>query len=831
MTRASVSSLSLVRFDRMIEAFWLVGLVSIALAFRGREWVAFFSEPKYFLLHLTALAIIVLWFFEWALRPRSERTDIPFFDRVNIWLGRSPGRWAVAAAIIFGIATLAATLMSPLPRVSLWGRSNDALGYELYSVLSMLVICLTIALRLRTKNQALRLAGAVAAMGLAAALYGISQHFGWDPIGRGADQRRVLATFGNPLFFGSFLVMTLGVTLGLGLQLSADGKRHWLPVTSVVLGLQLSALWFTGSRGPWIGSTAALVVWGLLSWKWMGRRVFTEAAGTVAVGIVLAIVLTNLSGGAKGSRGFSDIFAAPGEVADAIGFAVATGGQTLSEFPSGEPGSTGATGTPTVEPGESVPDGTPGTGPDDGISDIEPEPTAAVEPEVPPPGEESDVPDSRSRALSGRAEIWRAALIVGISRDWPFAESGLVRGLRHLFGYGPDMFFYAYPLGSEPSTEFKGVAHAHNYPLHIILELGIVGFASLLATGALTLWAMIRLMRRNLGPDWRVILAGGVLAALVGRTIEQGTGVGRVSDLALFWALTGFALALTEIGDEPEQAARPTGRTSTRQRRSSSAASRPVPILAAIAVGLAAVTLFVMKDVSSLRAGWIAADAFELKASGDADESYKKFDSARKLAPEIERYPFEMSGFLTRTASAHTEVESRILFYGAARDQLIEYQKRDPYAWDTQLMLASVANALVEMGEVSLIPEQIARHVDMSALMPHFPLVQEKAAVILAGVGEWELALHAADQAIAMEAETVALPGAWWARGEALLNLGQHEDAQISFDISISRAPQEVFAGKSHRGLAALAELRGDGATAEEHSKLARAIELAILYR
>ena len=59
------------RLALVIEATWLFGLILVPLVFRGREWVAIYAQPKYFLVHLAALVIVVAWTAEWAL-SRSQ---------------------------------------------------------------------------------------------------------------------------------------------------------------------------------------------------------------------------------------------------------------------------------------------------------------------------------------------------------------------------------------------------------------------------------------------------------------------------------------------------------------------------------------------------------------------------------------------------------------------------------------------------------------------------------------------------------------------------------------------------------------------------------------
>jgi hypothetical protein len=182
-----------------IELSWLTSLALVPLAFSGPDVVVFFLQPKDFVLHLAALLIASLWVFEWALSGYRPQVDFGSSSAFSHWLGRNPRSWGLAAAG-FGVAAMISTILSPLPLVSLWGRDFSQLGYELYSVLSFLVIFFTIALRAREPEQVKRILWIIVGAGAVTGLYGISQRYGWDPIGNGEDQVRVISSLGNPIF-------------------------------------------------------------------------------------------------------------------------------------------------------------------------------------------------------------------------------------------------------------------------------------------------------------------------------------------------------------------------------------------------------------------------------------------------------------------------------------------------------------------------------------------------------------------------------------------------------------------------------------------------------
>ena len=175
-------------FDIAIEGIWLTVLALVPLAFSGRDVFVFFAQPKDLILHLAALLIVALWAFDWALGTWPPGVNLSSISAIRNWPGRNPRNWALLAAAGFSVSAVISTLLSPLPWVSLWGRDFAQLGYELYSVLSFLVIFFAIALRVRNENQLRRILWTLAIAGALASLYGISQRNGWDPVGNGADQ-------------------------------------------------------------------------------------------------------------------------------------------------------------------------------------------------------------------------------------------------------------------------------------------------------------------------------------------------------------------------------------------------------------------------------------------------------------------------------------------------------------------------------------------------------------------------------------------------------------------------------------------------------------------
>ena len=77
--------------------------------------------------------------------------------------------------------------------------------------------------------------------------------------------------------------------------------------------------------------------------------------------------------------------------------------------------------------------------------------------------------------LDARFSIWNATF--DLTRQWsvPAEESTVNTLLRPLFGLGPDMFVYSFPITSKPRTGLQTVDHAHNYELQVLMEQGFIG--------------------------------------------------------------------------------------------------------------------------------------------------------------------------------------------------------------------------------------------------------------------------------------------------------------------------------------------------------------------
>ncbi|HZD56360.1 MAG TPA: O-antigen ligase family protein, partial [Anaerolineales bacterium] len=176
-----------------------------------------------------------------------------------------------------------------------------------YTTFSYVVIFASIAANLRRREQVERLISAVILSSLPVSLYGVLQRYQIDPIQWGGDVSvRIAANMGNSIFVAAYLIMVFPLTIyrvveSFGAILEDRGQllANFSRSTAYVFigALQLIALFFTGSRGPWLGWMAsAFFTFVLLSLLWRKRWM---TLGIVAVAVLGAgfLVLLNVPKG------------------------------------------------------------------------------------------------------------------------------------------------------------------------------------------------------------------------------------------------------------------------------------------------------------------------------------------------------------------------------------------------------------------------------------------------------------------------------------------------------------------------------------------------------
>lgn len=242
--------------DGWIEAGWLIALIVTPLVFNVGS-TRIFEPEKATVVRSIALLMTAAWVVRWAATGHAGRRLEGMAGR-----GRCLLRTGGLALSSFLAVNLLATLLSIAPRVSWWGSHDRMQG--LATTLAYVAIAALVAGTLRSVNQWRRLVHTVTLTSIPVALYAVVQHLGHDPIPWGTDfDGRVGSTLGNPIFLGGYLAPVALLTAG---ELAAawstpGGIRRRIASTAVLglaLGLQLTALLLSESRGPIAGLLAGV---------------------------------------------------------------------------------------------------------------------------------------------------------------------------------------------------------------------------------------------------------------------------------------------------------------------------------------------------------------------------------------------------------------------------------------------------------------------------------------------------------------------------------------------------------------------------------------------
>jgi O-antigen ligase/Flp pilus assembly protein TadD len=229
--------------------------------------------------------------------------------------------------------------------------------------------------------------------------------------------------------------------------------------------------------------------------------------------------------------------------------------------------------------------------------------------------------DGIDQGLLERRHFWHVALEV-------FEEHPIV-------GTGPDTFHNQYlmrrPAAHAAIQASKNAGAAHDVPLDLLANGGILLGGTYLAWVGLVAWRLVVAVRRRRAPGW---LIAGFGAAWIGYLVQSLVSIDRPALLIINWALAGAVVALS--GPLPAQVIKLRGWTEDGTR------DAPVASIAGIAlVGLVAVTLgwFATRPI---RADWAAIAGRNAFRHGQVDQAEADFKKARRLAPWEATFTFDL---------------------------------------------------------------------------------------------------------------------------------------------------------------------------------------------
>lgn len=303
--------------EAAIEAGWLAALVAAPMFFNVFS-SRVFEPDKISLVRSIALMMLLAWVIKAAnggyLWLPAHTTNNGVADASLA--GQLRGAWRnpfVLPVLLLIAAYLISTGFSLARFVSWFGSYQRLQGT--YSFLSYVIIAILTAAHLRRPEQLRRLQHTIIVTSLPIAIYGVIQHYDHDPLPWGGDvTTRVAANAGNAIFLAAYLIMAFFFTLervynSFALLLGAYPREaqqdQEMPVALsggaylFILMVQLLAIFWTQSRGPWLGLFLGSYLFVLLLLTAVRPRYYRQLTlGWVGVGLfgVLLLVLMNTTG-------------------------------------------------------------------------------------------------------------------------------------------------------------------------------------------------------------------------------------------------------------------------------------------------------------------------------------------------------------------------------------------------------------------------------------------------------------------------------------------------------------------------------------------------------
>lgn len=260
--------------DRALEAGWLLG-VTITPVFFNVYSSRVFEPDKLTTLRVLATVMAMLWLVRLFEEIMRKQKPLRFSWRTPMVLP------ALATMGIY----LTSSVFSLVRYTSLVGSYQRLQGT--YTLFGYLVLFFAIVTSLRTRAQLARFITVLILNSLPISLYGIIQHNGLDPLPWAGDvTSRVASNMGNAIFVAAYLIMIVPLTAARIIQSFNDIlNREEARLSDIlrasgyifIIAVQLLTIWYSQSRGPWLGIVTAAVLFPYLALIILQRRALDES--------------------------------------------------------------------------------------------------------------------------------------------------------------------------------------------------------------------------------------------------------------------------------------------------------------------------------------------------------------------------------------------------------------------------------------------------------------------------------------------------------------------------------------------------------------------------
>jgi tetratricopeptide (TPR) repeat protein/O-antigen ligase len=288
-----------------MEAAWLAAVCIVPIFFNVYS-SRIFEPDKITILRSLALLTLGAWIVKLIEEGGVKWKDKPQQTSYLEYLWNYPLLAPVFSLIIVYIL---ASIFSVTPSISFFGSYQRLQGT--YTTLSYVVIFFSILGNLRTRKQINRLITTIILASLPVSLYGLLQRYQIDPIPWGGNVSiRIAANMGNSIFVAAYLIMVFPLTIGRIIEVFreilrddyADGTARSKRINQIlratfyifIAGLQLVAIYMSGSRGPLLGLMVSIYLLILLLAIYWRKRWLTFTVVGIAIFGATFLILFNL---------------------------------------------------------------------------------------------------------------------------------------------------------------------------------------------------------------------------------------------------------------------------------------------------------------------------------------------------------------------------------------------------------------------------------------------------------------------------------------------------------------------------------------------------------
>ncbi|MBI4743218.1 MAG: O-antigen ligase family protein [Actinobacteria bacterium] len=253
-----------------------------------------------------------------------------------------------------------------------------------------------------------------------------------------------------------------------------------------------------------------------------------------------------------------------------------------------------------------------------------------------------------------RIEVWKA--VPKIVLEKPF------------FGWGPDMFYLAYPrFATLKYAKLVGKSaypsdNAHNYFLQLISTQGILGFLAFILTIFILLFYGIKFLLKQKNEER--ILFSGLMAALIGYLIYLQSGINISSNGMIFWLVAGIisnqTIKIPSFSVAPSKAKRSL-------------------------IVILFILLFFMGSYFSIRL-YVADVKFKKAGETDLFMAIAEYKSSIELNPYISQYYYTLGKLYIKLAS----IERNSLFFSKAKEIYLAGREVNPDDFESYSLMGDL---------------------------------------------------------------------------------------------------------------------------------------------